>query len=167
VGLDFITLHPRLEGQKFRRKGRWDFVERLAAELPIPVVGNGDVLSHRDWAARVAEAKPAGIMIGRGAARRPWIFSLIRGKAASPDFSMKVDLEGTAYRFLELVETRLPPEFHLTRARRFFFYYSDNFSFAHHLKWKLDNAPDLNAMRSILAEYFAEVPGDRVRIETD
>ena len=165
--LDFLTLHPRLGDEKFRRKSRWDYVARLQSDLPLPVVGNGDVMTHGDWAARKAETGCAGIMIGRGAVRRPWLFALIKGRRADPAFELEVDLEATAYRFLDLVEARLPPEFHLTRARRVFFYYSDNFSFAHHLKWRLDNAPDLAAMRAILATYFSEMPGDRTRLERD
>lgn len=167
AGLDFLTLHPRLENERFRRKSRWDYVARLQADLPVPVLGNGDVRSFSDWAARKAETGCAGIMIGRAAVQRPWLFALIKGRREDPGFELKVDLEATAYRFLDLVESRLPPEFHLTRARRFFFYYSDNFSFAHHLKWSLDNAPDLEAMRSILAAYFADMPGDRKRVERD
>ena len=167
AGADFITLHPRFENQKFRRKGRWDILARLAADLPLPIVGNGDVLSVSDWNERMSEAGPAGIMIGRGAARRPWLFALIRGRSAAPDFSLRVDLEATAYRFLDLVEKRLPPDFRLTRARRFFSYYCDNLSYAHHIHWKLDKAPDLEAMRAILAEYFADLPSDRIKIETN
>lgn len=167
AGLDFLTLHPRLESEKFRRKSRWDYVARLSRDLSIPVVGNGDVMTYSDWKARKEEDKPAGVMIGRGAATRPWIFALIRGREADPDFALKVDLRQTAFTFLDLVESRLPEDFHLTRARRFFYYYADNFSFAHHIKWKLENASDLATMRLLLDEYFAEVPGDRVKIETN
>ena len=167
AGLDFLTLHPRLENEKFRRKSRWDYVGRLAAALPIPVLGNGDIRSFSGWMRRKEEAGPAGVMIGREAARRPWIFALLRGKAADPAFELKVDLGETAFRFLDLVEKRLPPDFHLSRARRFFFYYTDNFTWAHHLKVKLQNAPDLSAMRGILADYLAEQPGDRLRLERD
>ncbi len=167
AGADFLTLHPRTDSEKFRRKGRWDLVGRLARDLSIPVMGNGDVLRYADWEARTREASPGGIMIGRGAAQRPWIFALIRGRAANPDFCLEVNREATAYQFLDLVEARLHPDFHLTRAKRFFYYYADNFSFAHHLKWKLENAPDLPAMRSILAEYFQEVPADRLSREMD
>jgi tRNA-dihydrouridine synthase len=166
-GLDFITLHPRLGDEKFRRQSRWEYVARLAADLSIPVVGNGDIHSFQDWDAKRSEARPAGCMLGRAAVQRPWIFALIKGRAANADFRLEVDLEATAYRFLDLVEARLPGDFHLTRARRFFFYYSDNFSYAHHLKWKLENAPDLGAMRGILAEYFSEVPADKRRIESN
>ena len=167
AGVDFLCLHPRLSGEKFRRKSRWDYVERLARDLTVPVIGNGDVRSFSNYAERVNAFSPAGVMIGREAARRPWIFALIRGKEKSADFSLSVDLRDTALRMLDLIEERLPPEFHHTRARRFFFYFADNFSFAHHIKWKLQNAPDLPAMRVELDRYLNEVPADRVRSFAD
>jgi tRNA-dihydrouridine synthase B len=164
AGIDYVTLHPRLEGQKFKRQGRWDFVARLASEMSIPIVGNGDIRGWLDYRRRVEETRPAGIMIGREAARRPWIFALIRGKESSEDFALEVDLRAVAYRMLELIETRLVPDFRLTRAQRFFFYYADNFAYAHYIKWKLVNAPDLAAMRRELEAYFEEMPGDRIKL---
>jgi tRNA-dihydrouridine synthase len=165
AGCDFLTLHPRLEGQKFRRSGRWDYVARLAADLPVPIIGNGDIRGWADYTRWMAEARPAGIMIGREAVRRPWLFTLIRGLEADPGFELEIDLRETAFRFLDLVESRLPPDFHETRAKRFFSYYADNFTWAHHLKVALANAADLSAMRRVLDDYLVEVPGDRVRIE--
>ncbi len=165
AGIDFLTLHPRLEGQKFRRSGRWDYVARLAQELSVPLVGNGDIRGFGDWSRWMAEARPAGIMIGREAVRRPWIFALIRGCEADSAFELRVDLRETAFRFLDLVEKRLPPEFHESRAKRFFSYYCDNFSFAHHLNVKLQRAADPASMRQILDEYLDEVPGDRIALE--
>ncbi len=167
AGLDFLALHPRLEDERFRRTSRWDYVARLARELPLPVVGNGDVRSFSDWHKRRTEAGPAGIMIGREAARRPWIFALIRGKRADPAFELCVNLRATALRFLTLVEEHLPTDFQLSRAQKFFFYYADNFSFAHHLRWKLCNAESLAAMRSLLDDYLREVPNDAVKVEHD
>jgi tRNA-dihydrouridine synthase len=165
AGLDFLTLHPRLEGQRFRRKSRWDYVARLAAELPVPVVGNGDVQGWEDYATWMEEARPAGIMIGREAARRPWIFALIRGLEADRDFELRVDLRQVAFDFLDLVESRLPFDFHESRAKKFFVWFADNFTWAHLMRTRLQNAPDPGAMRLILDDYFAEVPGDRYRVE--
>jgi tRNA-dihydrouridine synthase B len=167
AGVEYVTLHPRLEAQKFRRQGRWDYVARLAEEMPIPVIGNGDIRTWTDYRRRMAEAKPAGIMIGREAARRPWIFALIRGKEKDEAFSLEVDLREVAFRMLELIETRLVEDFRLTRAQRFFAYYTDNFSYAHYIKWKLVNAPDLDTMRRELDGYFVEMPGDRIRSYSD
>jgi tRNA-dihydrouridine synthase len=167
AGVEYATLHPRLEAQKFRRQGRWDYVARLAQEMPIPVIGNGDIRTWTDYSRRMAEAKPAGIMIGREAARRPWIFALIQGKKNDNNFSIDIDLRDVAFRMLELIETRLVGDFHLTRAQRFFEYYADNFTYAHHIKWKLVNSPDLDAMRRELDAYLIDVPGDRKRSYTD
>jgi len=162
AGIDYVALHPRFEGQKFRRQGRWDFVARLAAEMPLPIVGNGDIRLWTDYRRRRDEAKPAGIMIGREAARRPWIFALLRGKEGSEDFSMDVDLRAAAFRMLDLIESRLVEDFRLTRAQRFFFYFADNFRYAHYIKWKLVNSPDLGSMRKELDAYFEEMPDDRI-----
>ncbi|MEI6877290.1 MAG: tRNA-dihydrouridine synthase family protein, partial [Spirochaetota bacterium] len=165
AGLDFLTLHPRLEGQKFRRKVRWDYVSRLATDLPRPVVGNGDIEGWADYSRRMSGDGPAGIMIGREAVRRPWIFALLRGLEADAAFELRIDLREVANRFLDLVETRLPPDFHESRAKRFFFYFSDNFSYDHHIRVRLNNAPDLSTMRRLLDEYLVEVPGDRFRVD--
>jgi tRNA-dihydrouridine synthase B len=165
AGADFLTLHPRLKSEKFRRSSRWDYIGRLAAALSVPVVGNGDLRSYDQYREKIDAFRPAGAMIGREAVRRPWIFALIRGREANPNFSLEVDLEATALHFLDLVEEFLPPEFHLTRARRFFFYYADNFSFSHHIKWKLQNAADLGIMRRELKAYLDEMPGDRMIVQ--
>ena len=165
AGAEWLVLHPRLRSEKFRRTGRWDYVRRLGEDLGVPVVGNGDIRSFEDWEGRVRECRPAGIMVGREAVRRPWIFALIRGRQADPSYRLTVDIPGTAEMALRLIEDLLPTEFHLSRARRFFFYYCDNLSFAHHARWKIQNAPDFTAIRSILAEYFKEVPKDTWKTE--
>ena len=164
AGADWLVLHPRLRSEKLRRTGRWDYVRRLGEDLEVPVVGNGDIQGPEDHAARVRECRPAGIMLGREAVRRPWVFALIRGLERDPGFRMTVDLAGTAETALRLMEEHLPPEFHISRARRFFYYYCDNLSFAHHIRWKIQNAPDLKAVRQALEEYFEEVPGDREKV---
>jgi tRNA-dihydrouridine synthase len=171
AGIDFLTLHPRLEGQHFKRLARWDYVHRLASDLPVPVIGNGDVRTWHDYSRRMDQAKvtagaaPAGVMIGREAIRRPWIFALLRGLEADPGFELRIDLRRVAFDFLELVESRLPPEFHESRAKRFFFYFADNFTFAHHLRTKLQNAADLGSMRLILDGYLVERPEDRIKVD--
>jgi tRNA-dihydrouridine synthase B len=167
AGADYVALHPRFEGQKFRRQGRWDLLARLVQEMPIPIVGNGDIRLWSDYKRRVEEGGAAGLMIGREAVRRPWFFALLRGREKSESFSLEVDLRATALRMLELIESLLIAEFRVTRAQRFFYYYADNFSYAHYIKWKLVNAPDLDTMRRELDAYFEEVPSDRIHLYTE
>lgn len=65
--------------------------------------------------------------------------------------------------FLATLVQCQPPEFHISRARRFFFYYCENFVFAHHIKMKIQNAQTPDEIRGLLRRYFEEVPQDRFR----
>ncbi len=161
AGVDFITIHPRLDSQKFRGKPRLDHIAFLVGHLDIPVVGNGDVRSWKDRQAMIDLAGPAGVMIGREAVRRPWIFALLRGADADPRFALDVDRLGTALRFLDLVDDMLPPEWRRRSARDFFGYFCDTFTYAHHVRRLIGGAEDTVRMRAILDDYFREVPGDR------
>lgn len=165
AGADYLVLHPRLSSEKFRRRGRWAFVRELAAAMPVPVIGNGDIREFKDYRMAMDTYGPGGVMIGREAVRRPWIFALIRGLEDNPQYSMTINLEELGLRMLDLIRTLLPPNFHLSRARRFFFYFCDNLKFGHHIRYAIQNAPDLNAMETLFRTYFFESPRERIKNE--
>jgi nifR3 family TIM-barrel protein len=73
-GVDLITLHPRTRAQGYSGKANWSLVRDLAAMVPVPVVGNGDVTTAHEAVQRMRETQCAGVMIGRAALTRPWIF---------------------------------------------------------------------------------------------
>jgi tRNA-dihydrouridine synthase len=104
-------------------------------------------------------------MIGREAVRRPWIFSLLRGKEADPAFELSVQVEDVGLGMIESIRALLPRSFHVSRARRFFFYYCDNLSFGHHIRYAIQNCDDLDGMVRLFSAYFSEVPSDRVLLE--
>jgi tRNA-dihydrouridine synthase len=159
-GLDFITLHPRMNNQKLRRKPDYDSIGGIAKDLPLPLVGNGDIHDPASLAEVLDGQKAYAAMIGREAVRRPWIFRLLRSTAPGQD-NGTVDRLEIALRFLELDEALLPAPWRLESARRFLSYYCDTLSFAHHIKYKAMNSPDIESMRSTLRDYFEQVPADR------
>ncbi len=74
-GADFVTLHPRTSRQMFGGLSNWEHIKALKAGLSIPVVGNGDIHSPEDALKMREETNCDGLMIGRGALGKPWIFS--------------------------------------------------------------------------------------------
>jgi tRNA-dihydrouridine synthase len=216
-GAELLTLHPRVRRGTYSRPAKREIVARLASDVGVPVYGNGDVSSPEDALDFIARYPCSGLMIGRSAVQKPWIFGGIRqlekARVAAerqseserslsmhpafcePDSSVPTDnapadttptgnmpadssptggkpvirsrfpetidhLE-VAQAFLEHLAICQPPEFQLTRAHRFFFYYCDNFSFAHHIKMRMQNAKTIDAMLPLLTEYFASMPGDQ------
>ncbi|MDR1948950.1 MAG: tRNA-dihydrouridine synthase family protein [Spirochaetaceae bacterium] len=73
-----------------------------------------------------------------------------------------VDLEETGLRFLDLLARYQPPEFHLSRARRFFSYFCDNLTWAHYLKTLLGRETGLPGIAARWSAYFREYPGERL-----
>ncbi len=161
AGLDFLTFHPRTNSQKLRRKPDYDAIGALARDLPIPLVGNGDISDAESLRTVLAGQNAYAAMIGREAVRRPWIFRVLRPsqEGTTPE---SVDRLRIALRFLDLDEEMLPAPWQLESARRFFSYYCDTLSFAHHIKYRTMNSPDIGSMRMVLREYFDDVPSDRL-----
>ena len=169
-GVRLITIHPRLQRQSYSRPALHTYTAQLAADLPIPVYGNGDIDSPQTLQHNAALYPCAGWMIGRAAVQKPWLFQQLRqvkglrtdvsfSRAASVD--TKIDMLETASYFLTLLTAEQPEVFHRTRAQRFFQFFCENFSFAHYCKTKVLRAETFADIETILAAYFQEVPQDR------
>lgn len=76
--VDLVTVHGRTVLQMYRGGIRHDLIAMAARELSCPVIANGNVSTPDDASAALASTGAAGLMIGRGAVRNPWIFSQIR-----------------------------------------------------------------------------------------
>jgi tRNA-dihydrouridine synthase len=158
-GLDLITLHGRTAKEKFKRKARWDYVSALKKELHIPLAGNGDISSAEEMLKRSEDCD--AVMIGRLAVRRPWVFSEAR-RLSSQNGSLSaapvenIDIEETGLHFLELLSRYQPPEFHLSRSRRFFSYFCDNLKWGTHVKNLLNSETNLSGVDQACQFYFAK-----------
>ena len=51
----------------------------------MPIVGNGDILSHADARGQMAASGVDAVMVGRGALSKPWLFGeYAQGQALEP-----------------------------------------------------------------------------------
>ena len=155
-GAEMIILHPRTVTEKFKRLARWEYVGALRQELKIPVAGNGDIACAQELVRRAGGPCDA-VMVGRAAVRRPWIFAEARKEQGAVDGEGFVpNIEETGLRFLELLARYQPPEFHLSRARRFFGFFCDNLKWGNYLKNRLNRVETLSAVERIWRAFFAE-----------
>jgi len=155
AGTELITLHPRTVKEKFKRLARWEYVGALRNELKIPVAGNGDIASAEDLVRRAAGPCDA-VMVGRAAVRQPWIFAEARGQLTINNEQLKINIDEIGIRFLELLARYQPPEFHVSRAKRFFGFFCDNLKWGNYLKNRLNREDTLSGMERIWREYFNE-----------
>jgi len=78
-GASLVTLHGRSREQRYTRQADWNYINQCAtAASPLPLYGNGDILSFEDANLRRQNTNVAGLMIARGALIKPWIFTEIK-----------------------------------------------------------------------------------------
>ena len=100
LGISAVTIHGRTRAQMYKGTADWTLIAKVKnnPRMRIPVIGNGDITTP-------VEAKNAfdrygvdGIMIGRAAVGKPWLFGHIRHYLEKgellpdPTVSEKVDM---------------------------------------------------------------------------
>ena len=89
AGAQMLAIHGRTRACMFEGQAEYDSIAEVKASIGIPVIANGDI-STPEQAKRVLELTGAdGVMIGRAAQGRPWLFREIvhylgRGERLSP-----------------------------------------------------------------------------------
>jgi tRNA-dihydrouridine synthase len=76
--LDLLTVHGRTVKEMYGPEVHYEFIARAVAQLPCPVLANGNVDSAGKAAEILKLTGARGLMIGRGAIRNPWLFHQIR-----------------------------------------------------------------------------------------
>ncbi len=80
--LDGVVVHGRTVRDGYRTPVDSAAIRRAVECLDCPVVANGNVVSARTALALQRRTGAAGVMVGRGAIRNPWIFRQIAALAA-------------------------------------------------------------------------------------
>lgn len=74
VGVAAITIHGRTREQRFSGEASLDGIRRVVEAVDrIPVIGNGDVTTPEAGFLMLQQTGCAGIMLGRGATKNPWL----------------------------------------------------------------------------------------------
>lgn len=74
AGVQMLAIHGRTRACAFAGRAEYETIAEVKSRVRIPVVANGDIESPED-ARRVLDATGAdGVMIGRAAQGRPWLF---------------------------------------------------------------------------------------------
>jgi tRNA-dihydrouridine synthase B len=76
--LDLLTVHARTVKEMYRSEVHYDYIARAVDAVSCPVLANGNVYSPENAEQILKQTGAAGLMIGRGAIRNPWLFQQIR-----------------------------------------------------------------------------------------
>jgi tRNA-dihydrouridine synthase 3 len=122
-GADALFVHGRTRNARYRSAADWDRIGEIAAAVPVPVIGNGDLLFPHEIDAARQRSGCAAVMVARAALIKPWIFR----EAHDGYWDITADERVAVYRrYASLAREHWGTDDHgLTRVRTF-------------IKWHLD-----------------------------
>lgn len=121
--IDALVIHGRTVSERYRTPVHPECVAQAVATLPCPVIANGNVVDVPTGLAYLRLSGAAGLMLGRGAIRNPWLFDQLRAAFAGvpgPQPSCR-DLLGYAqdlYETLASLAPRFDPLGHVQRMKK-------------------------------------------------
>ena len=83
--IDGLTIHGRTVEDRYATPVKPDSVKLAVETMPCPVIANGNVVDAKTALAYHHQTAAAGLMVGRGAIRNPWIFALIAAAFAGKE----------------------------------------------------------------------------------
>jgi tRNA-dihydrouridine synthase len=154
-GIDLLTVHARLSKEPFGRKPRWSWCARIKEWLTIPLVINGGIFCSRDGECCLRESRADGLMLGRGAVSKPWLFSEIARDLYGCKIPQKqLSLPAVYNNFINLLVTHFPADRRLGRLKDFTHYFASNFTFGHHLALSVQNSKSVEEAKEKAGLFF-------------
>lgn len=149
-----IAVHGRTAAQGYGGKADWNVIAKIAQNVKIPVIGNGDITSV-ETAIEAMKITPI-IMIGRGALGHPWIFRQIsqflkdgRYENPSPEEIYKiVELH------IKLMREKYGDSLTCRLFRSHAAYYSKGLFGAAHFREQINKTDNAEALLDICRDFF-------------
>ena len=175
AGAAAVAVHGRTAAQSYRGRSDWGLIDEVARGVSIPVFGSGDCVAPEDLVGRLRETAVAGVLVGRGALRNPWIFeqaqALGRGGPERGRFLLAyIDLllwEGTAeaegFRHTATTDSKAGPtrrsarsrdRWVLNKLRALGSWYTKGFDNGSRLRVAINHAGSLDELRAIIRDFF-------------
>ena len=158
AGAAAVAVHGRTAAQAYTGRADWDLVGRVAEAVRIPVFGCGDLVEPHDILARIGKADVAGVLIGRGILRNPWLFAqaadLLAGRPAR-EISAR-DRGRFLLDYIDLLAAENPDSgrWIVNKLRALCGWYTKGCEGGAHLRVAVNHAPSVAGLRVLIATFF-------------
>ena len=78
AGIAALAVHGRTREQMYKGDASYELIAQVRQDISIPLWVNGDITSAEKAAAVLRQTGADGVMVGRGAQGRPWLFAEIK-----------------------------------------------------------------------------------------
>lgn len=159
-GIQRIAVHGRTKEQGYSGLANWDEIARVVQAVRVPVVGNGDLCAPQQALERVSQTGVSGLMIGRAAMTKPWIFRQIRAalnRRLIPDEpTLKERWQCILNHCREEISWRGDESFAMRAMRSRLMAYTKGMEGGRHLRESLSHVTSLQQLETIAAAHLSQ-----------
>ncbi len=158
AGIQLLAIHGRTREDKYTGDAEFDTVAAIKQAVNIPVVANGDIDTPEKALDVLERTGCDGIMIGRGAHGRPWLFREIHHYLLTKEYLPPLDLSSRGHiilRHLSAVHTFYGEELGLRFARKHMSWYSDFLPEGKSLSRLFNTLTQTDEQLSLVTDYFS------------
>ncbi len=149
-GADMIAVHGRTKKGAYKAPVDYDAIKAIKEVVKIPVIANGDITDYEKAKKVLEHTKADGVMIGRGAIGKPWIFHQIAtgNENVSQELKKQIILE----HFEGMIKHY--KEYGVVMFRKHLHTYSKGYSNANEFRQQINTVTDVTQMRDLIIEFF-------------
>lgn len=151
AGVSWVAIHGRTRAQGYSGLADWELIREVAIKSPIPIIGNGDIITSQQAIQKIEQGYCHAVMIGRGALKNPWIFQeILRPGTADYDFVTLVE------RHIDLALEHKERRRAFLSLKKFLAWYATGYYNASHFRAAIFDTEDLEQLREIARDFFSQ-----------
>ena len=149
-GVDFVSVHGRTRAGKYKAPVDYDAIKQMKEAISIPVIANGDIKDYAKAKEVLEYTKANGVMIGRGAIGKPWVFYQLKHGIEDISNEMKKEI------ILEHFDSMI--NFHGNHGaimfRKLLHSYSKGYTGANEFRDIVNKVSEVDVMRDMIENFF-------------
>lgn len=163
-GVEFVAIHGRTRTQQYKGRADWQYIESIAADAKLPIIGNGDLNSSQQIDQRLSQTHCQALMMGRAPLRNPFLFlEQLQSAGEKEKFNgsdyMEVITALTHFILEEYQNKKLQEKSiraQLVQVRKHIIWFAAGFSGAATFRDRIFKAQDLGQTLDICREFFEQ-----------
>lgn len=151
-GVSWVAIHGRTRAQGYSGLADWELIREVAISSPIPIIGNGDIITASQAKKRIEEGYSHAVMIGRGALKNPWIFQDILETERTSTY----DLVQLIHEHFQLAIEKKDRDRAFLSLKKFMGWYAAGYPYSSAFRGSIFQTNDVDELRDLALEFFGK-----------
>ena len=151
-GADMISVHGRTKKGAYKAPVDYDAIAEVKDSVKIPVIANGDIKNYEIAQKVLEHTKANGVMIGRGAIGKPWIFYQVKNGLKDEQISNELKKQIIIEHFEQMID--FYHEYGVVMFRKHLHTYSKGYDGANEFRQKVNQITDPSIMSDLINQFF-------------